>query len=65
MVFVFIVISSPSSVKISHIHTSSLFLVQATIFIDYFKLGLTRNWEPFVSRELSLFFFVLRIQNLH
>ena len=56
MVFVFIVISSPSSVKISHIHTSYLFLVQATIFIDYFKLGLTRNWEPFVSRELSLFF---------
>ena len=50
MVFFFIVISSPSSVKISHIHTSYLFLVQATIFIDYFKLGLTRNWEPFVSR---------------
>lgn len=49
MVFVFIVISLPSFVEISHIHTSYLSLVQATIFIDYFKLGLTRNWEPFVE----------------
>ncbi|KAL7543443.1 hypothetical protein ACHAXR_012723, partial [Thalassiosira sp. AJA248-18] len=23
--------------------------MEATVFIDYFKLGLTRNWEPFVE----------------
>lgn len=29
----------------SHIQT----MVKTTLFVDYFKLGLTRNWEPLVE----------------
>ena len=33
-----------------HDHANDLqACMEATIFMDYFKLGLTRNWEPFIE----------------